>query len=187
MKKTILTTVLLATMLSFPAAAETVLDWRWLKGTTWYVPASGLPAYIYLPDENQLVPVSDQTVYMITGYRNGYFWGRTAAMLGSTEISCSSLVGSVTPEGSVYLTFTTFPHTEGSESTVGIGNMTRKNGKWTMLNQMSTGSASAQVGHWAYMRQTRPGTDSWLSLPGVAMSVPDFMAPCMDAAPATPQ
>ena len=186
MKKTALATFFLATTLSVSAVADTVLDWRWLEGTTWYVPTSGLPAYLYLAEENQLVPVSDQTVYMITGYRNGFFWGKTAGKLGNSEVSCSSLVGSVTPEGSVYLTFTPFPYAEGSEATVGIGNMTRKAGKWSMLNQMSTGSGSAQVGHWAYMLQTYPGASSWSSLPGVAMSVPDFMAPCMDAAPATP-
>lgn len=186
MKKTLLATVFMAATFSIPAAAETVLDWRWLKGTTWYVPASGLPAYLYVPDQNQLIPVKDQTVYMITGYRNGYFWGRTAAKLSSGETACSSLVGSVTPEGSVYLTFNTFPYMEGAEPTVGIGKMTIKTGKWSMLNQMSTGSGSAQVGHWAYMLQTYPGASSWSSLPGVAMSVPDFMAPCMDAAPATP-
>ena len=186
MKKTLLATFFLATTLSVSAVADTVLDWRWLEGTTWYVPTSGLPAYLYLAEENQLVPVSDQTVYMITGYRNGFFWGKTAGKLGNSEVSCSSLVGSVTPEGSVYLTFTPFPYAEGSEATVGIGNMTRKAGKWSMLNQMSTGSGSVQVGHWAYMLQTNPGASSWSSLPGVAMSVPDFMAPCMDAAPATP-
>jgi hypothetical protein len=186
MKKTLLTTVFMAATFSIPAAAETVLDWRWLKGTTWYVPASGLPAYLYVPDQNQLIPVKDQTVYMITGYRNGYFWGRTAAKLSSGEISCSSLVGSVTPEGSVYLTFNTFPYMEGAEPTVGIGKMTIKTGKWSMLNQMSTSSGSVQVGHWAYMLQTYPGASSWSSLPGVGMSVPDFIAPCMDAAPTTP-
>jgi hypothetical protein len=186
MKKTLLTTVFMAATFSIPAAAETVLDWRWLKGTTWYVPASGLPAYLYVPDQNQLIPVKDQTVYMITGYRNGYFWGRTAAKLSSGETACSSLVGSVTPEGSVYLTFNTFPYMEGAEPTVGIGKMTIKTGKWSMLNQMSTGSGSVQVGHWAYMLQTYPEASSWSSLPGVGMSVPDFIAPCMDAAPTTP-
>lgn len=166
--------------------SNTVLDWRWLKGTTWYVPTSGLPAYVYLPKENCLLPVSDQTVYTITGYRNGYFWGRTATKLGNTDISCKSLVGSVTPEGKIYLTFTQFPFADGTLPTIGFGSMTRKWGNWTMENQMSTGSSTAQIGHWAYMVQTIPGSASWQSLPGVSMSVPDFMEPCMEAAPSTP-
>lgn len=168
---------------SMPATAANVLDWRWLEGTTWYVPTSGLPAYVYIPAVNQLVPIQDQTVYTITGYRNGYFWGRTTTSVNGVS-SCKSLVGSVTPEGRVYLTFTTYPF-DGSASTVGIGMMVFKAGQWTMINQMSTGSASAQVGHWAYMVRTSSGSDSWQSLPGVETSVEDFTAPCMDAAPAT--
>ena len=186
MKKTFLAASLFAAALMSPAAADNVTDWRWLNGTTWYVPTTGLPAYIYSPDGNQLVPIQDQTVYTITGYRNGYFWGRTASKLGSYDVSCLSLVGSVTPEGKIYLTFTAYPYVDDPEPTIGVGTMTRKQSQWTMENQMSSGSATAQVGHWAYMVQTRPNTASWSSLPGVNMSVPDFMAPCADAAPAVP-
>lgn len=184
--KAILVAASLATAASvLPASAASVRDWNWLSGTTWYVPPSGLPAYIYTPSLNVLTPVQDQTVYTITGYRNGYFWGRTATKLGDGAIGCKSLVGSVTPEGSIYLNFTTFPYTQDISPTIGIGTMERKGNQWTMANQMSSGSSSAQIGHWAYMLQTRPGSASWYSLPGVNMSVPDFMAPCMDAAPNT--
>ena len=165
---------------SLPSSAATVRDWRWLNGTTWYVPTNGLPAYIYAPEQNQLIPVQDQTVYTITGYRNGYFWGRTASKLGDNAITCMSLVGSVTPEGKIYLTFTNYPYVDGSsETTIGVGNMVVKGRQWT-------GSSAAQVGHWAYMVQTRPNQASWQSLPGVNMSVPDFMEPCMNSAPNTP-
>jgi hypothetical protein len=174
-------------VISVPADANTVLDWRWLNGTTWYVPTSGLPAYIYTPLQNTITPVQDQTVYTITGYRNGYFWGRTAGQVGTNDISCMSLVGSVTPEGSIYLTFTPFPFSPGDEPTIGVGTMVRKSGKWTMQNQMSTGTPSLQLGHWAYMVQTNPDSASWSSLPGVGVSVPEFMSACLDAAPtATP-
>ncbi len=168
------------------ASAATVRDWRWLEGTTWYVPTTGLPAYVYMPEQNQLVPVQDQTVYTITGYRNGYFWGRTAAKLGGGDITCKSLVGSVTPEGNIYLTFTDYPYVDGSVTTIGVGKMVVKARQWTMANQMSTGSSSAQVGHWAYMVQTKPNKASWHSLPGVDMSVEAFMQPCLAAAPNTP-
>ena len=171
---------------SLSASAATVRNWSWLEGTTWYVPTNGLPAYVYMPEQNQLIPVQDQTVYTITGYRNGYFWGRTAAKLGDGDITCKSLVGSVTPEGKIYLTFTDYPYVEGSVTTIGVGNMVVKGRQWTMANQMSTGSSSAQIGHWAYMVQTRPNQASWQSLPGVNMSVPQFMQDCIDAAPNTP-
>ena len=165
------------------AAAATVVDWRWLEGTTWYVPTSGLPAYVYTPGNNTLVAGPDQTVYTITGYRNGFFWGRTATKFDTAEISCKSLVGSVTPEGKVYLTFTNWPWEIGDEPTIGIGSMVLKNLQWTMVNQMSTGASAMQIGHWAYMLRTRPGQSSWNALPGVNMSVPDFMEPCLDSAP----
>ena len=146
------------------ANANTVVDWRWLNGTTWYIPTSGLPAYTYTPLNNTITPVQDQTVYTITGYRNGYFWGRTAGQIDTNDISCMSLVGSVTPEGKIYLTFTPFPCSPGDEPTVGVGTMVRKAGKWMMQNQVSTGSPSLQIGHWAYMVQTKPNTASWYSL-----------------------
>jgi hypothetical protein len=187
MKAQLLATAIAVAAASLPASANTVRDWNWLNGTTWYVPKSGLPAYIYAPSQSQLIPIQDQTVYTITGYRNGYFWGRTAAKLGDNDVSCKSLVGSVTPEGNIYLTFTDYPYVDGSSTTtIGIGNMVMKGRQWTMANQMSTGSSAAQIGHWAYMLQTRPGSASWYSLPGVGMSVPEFMQPCMDAAPNTP-
>ena len=187
MKASFLAAAMLAATLSLPASAATVRDWSWLNGTTWIVPPTGLPAYIYSPDQNQLIPIQDQTVYTITGYRNGYFWGRTAARINSNDTSCMSLVGSVTPEGKIYLTFTTYPYEEGTgTTTIGIGTMVRKGRQWTMANQMSTGSSSSQVGHWAYMVQSKPNSASWYKLPGVNMSVPEFMQPCMDAAPSTP-
>ncbi|MEI8179328.1 hypothetical protein [Aestuariivirga sp.] len=185
MKPGLLVTALAVATAFLPASAATVRDWSWLNGTTWYVPTNGLPAYVYTPSQNQLSPIQDQTVYTITGYRNGYFWGRTATKLGDGAVTCKALVGSVTPEGSIYLTFTDQPFTQSSTTTTGLGSMVRKGYQWTMANQMSTGSSAAQVGHWAYMVQTRPGTASWYSLPGVNMSVPDFMAPCMAAAPST--
>ena len=186
MKAVALAAVTSFVALTLPAAADTVTDWRWLNGTTWYVPSSGLPAYVYTPPNNTLTPVQDQTVYTITGYRNGYFWGRTAGQIGTNDVSCMTLVGSVTPEGKIYLTFTPFPFSPGDEPTIGIGTMVRRAGRWMMENQMSTGTPSVQLGHWAYMVQTKPGTSSWYSLPGVNVSVTEFMSGCLDAAPATP-
>lgn len=183
MRSILLAVIVSLSALGVPANAKTVADWRWLSGTTWYVPTSGLPAYVYTPLNNTLTAVTDQTVYTITGYRNGYFWGRTAGQLGTSDVSCMSLVGSVTPEGKIYLTFTPFPFGPGDEPTIGVGTMVRKAGQWMMQNQMSTGSPSLQVGHWAYMVQSKPDSSSWQSLPGVGVSVEEFMEDCIDAAP----
>ena len=97
-----------------------------------------------------------------------------------------ALIGSVTPEGAVYLTFTNLPYVAGATPTIGIGRMIKKGGQWTMENQMSTGNGSSQVGHWAYMAQARPGDAAWRSLPGVDMSMSTFLEQCPDSVPKSP-
>lgn len=146
--------------------------WAWLADTYWYVPRANLPATLYDSASGALVPVPDQTVYHISGYRNGYFWGETVTQFGSGSPSSSSLVGSVTPQGRVLLSFT-----NSSGVTQGYGTMTRKGTQWTMENQMfSAPSSGMQIGHWAYMLQTRPGMRSWKSLPLAKTSVPTFLS-----------
>ncbi len=146
--------------------------WAWLTDTYWYVPPANLPAIIFDPSSGSLIPVRDQTVYHISGYRNGYFWGETVSQLNTSTPSSSSLVGSVTPQGRVLLSFSS-----ASTVTQGYGEMIRKGGQWTMENQMFSGPTSGtQIGHWAYMVQTHPGMRSWNSLPSVGVSVPTFLS-----------
>lgn len=144
--------------------------WSWMANTYWYVPTANLPAVIYEPSSGALIPVADQTVFHIAGYRRGYFWGETVAQFGSNAPSSSALVGSVTPQGRVLLSFTS-----SSGTTTGYGVMARSRAGWTMENQMFSGSSDVQIGHWAYMVQTRPGMASWRSLPSVGVSVPTFL------------
>jgi hypothetical protein len=146
--------------------------WKWLANTYWYVPKANLPATIYDPGTGAIIPIRDQTVYHITGYRNGYFWGETVFKFGPSAPSSSSLIGSVTPEGRILLSF----HSTSGVTTQGYGEMTRKRGRWTMENQMFTSSNGTEIGHWAYMVQTRPGMKSWRSLPFVKVSVPTFLS-----------
>jgi len=153
-------------------ANVTPARWSWLTNTYWYVPAPNLPATIYNGSNGTLVPILDQTVYHISGYKNGYFWGETVTQLGSSSPSSSAVLGSVTPQGKVLLNFV-----GSSTVTEGYGTMVKKHGQWTMENQMFTGTGSTtQIGHWAYMVQTRPGMKSWNSLPLAGVSVPTFMS-----------
>ena len=87
--------------------------WQWLAHTYWYVPRANLLALASSPARRTPAPVSDQTVYYISNYADGYFWGTTAVSYtrpggsaASAQVSCLQLVGSVTPEGDVHLTFT---------------------------------------------------------------------------------
>jgi hypothetical protein len=153
-----------------------VRRWSWLANTYWYVPPPNLPAVLYNSKTGTLTPDSDQTVYHIAGYKNGYFWGQSATQLGSNPPSDSSMLGSVTPEGRVLLTFTATSDNGSPSITEGFGEMQRKSGQWTMENQMFTApTETLQIGHWAYMMQTHPGLPSWSSLPSASVSVPTFL------------
>jgi hypothetical protein len=163
--------------------------WSWLEGTTWYVPESGLLAMASRPSLTTPVPVSDQTVYVIQGYKAGYFWGTTAVKYqkqGGTSAaspSCLQLVGSVTPNGQLHLTFTpkSSSGTKPAEATTGTGAMVRPNGQWMMLNQMATQPvADVLLSHWAYMKQcTKAGGPCENGLPGVGVSASSFLASCL--------
>lgn len=144
--------------------------WAWMAGTYWYVPRSNLSAVTFDATTGALVPVRDQTVFRITGYHNGYFWGETVVQFDQGQPSSFALVGSVTPQGRVLLSFTSSSH-----DTTGYGVMIRKQGRWRMENQMLTSGSSGLIGHWAYMGLTRPGMKSWNSLPSVGVSVPTFL------------
>lgn len=161
---------------------QTNSTWDWLAGTYWYVPAENLLAYLSRPSSQQVEPINDQTVFYISDSRNGYFWGQTAVQLGDQERTCYFLSGSVSPLGNVLLTFTSSSNSPGQATvTHGSGAMCLFNGEAAMLNQMSSGPAQVQVSHWAYMLQTKEGDPSWSSLPGVDMSVPDFLSPCQSS------
>ena len=155
----------------------TARRWSWLANTYWYVPTTNLAAVLYNSSTDIVASVSDQTVYHVTNYRDGYFWGDSVTQLESNSPSSSFMVGSVTPEGKVMLTFTQTSTNSSPSITNGYGVMQRKFGQWTMENQMFTSpTEKLQIGHWAYMLQTRPGTASWYSLPSAGVSVPEFLS-----------
>jgi hypothetical protein len=170
--------------------------WQWLAHTYWYVPKQYLLAIASSPTLRTPIPVSDQTVYYISNYAGGYFWGTTAVSYSqsggsadSGSVACLQIVGSVTPEGAVHLTFTLLDSGASrsggstSEPTVGLGTMTRQGGQWTMENQMSTLAAgNLLLTHWAYMYACKPSAPCFAELPGVDLSAPEFLGPCVRAA-----
>jgi|SRR6185436_372177 len=157
--------------------------WSWLEDTYWCVPPASLPALRFDQDGNALTWVVDQTVWHITGYRDGYFWGVCAALLRDagepvpergpgSQPRGFTMLGSVTPEGRVHLTF--IPDSQGS-ATIGIGRAVRHQAEWSLEMQMSSGAGSQTTAHWAYMMRVRPDDPSWSSLPGVGLSVPEML------------
>jgi len=163
-------------------------DWSWLPNTYWYVQTENLPALQFDPDNKALAWVVDQTVWHITGYRNGYFWGVSATVVQPAEEAeaqrrdrsrpvCFAMLGTITPEGRVHLTFVLDQSSAASSATIGIGCAVERRGKWSLEMQMSSGN-NKRTAHWAYMTQTRPGDSSWEDLPGVGISVPEMLQGC---------
>ena len=162
-------------------------DWAWLENTFWYVLPENLPALQFDPDEKTLTWVVDQTVWHITGYRNGYFWGVSATIVQQPEEEperrvrarpvCFAMLGTITPEGRVHLTFIIDQASSGRSATIGIGCAVERRGKWSLEMQMSSGN-NERTAHWAYMTQTLPGDSCWESLPGVGISVPEMLQGC---------
>jgi hypothetical protein len=182
----------IAALAIVPQAMAAADRWEWLQNTYWYVPPANLLALASSPSLKSPIPVSDQTVYRIDRYAGGYFWGSTAVAFasanGSSDAapSCLQLVGSVTPEGNVHLTFTLLSSKANSTPTVGLGVMTRKAGAWAMENQMSTAAVgNLLLTHWAYMAQCKPAEPCFAALPGSGLSIPEFLATCKEAGPAS--
>lgn len=154
--------------------------WDFLANTYWYVTPPDLPALLFSSAENLLTWQGDQTVWHITGYKNGYFWGGVSALLfaqgdaNSTSTQSpmhSVMVGTVTAGGQVQISF----FQSNGSATTGFGQMTQVAGQWAFQMQMNTPAGSNQLFHWANMMQTKAGEASWDKLPGVNYSVPEMM------------
>lgn len=162
-------------------------DWSWLENTYWYVPRRYLPALQLDPDTNTLAWAVDQTVWHITGYRTGYFWGVSATMLrqagdvasggSGAQPVCFRMLGSITPEGRVHVTFVPGASASSRSATIGIGAATRHDDGWRLTMQMSSGN-NVLTAHWAEMTQVRPGDPSWERLPGIDVPVPKMLVGC---------
>ncbi len=156
-------------------------QWEWLEDTDWYVPQQFLPAVELDLETLVVTPVSDQTVYHIDEYSNGYFWGTTVVQIVEDRLDpgCFKLVGSVTSDGSLQVTFTPILLPVPSEflpSITGFGKMRRMQGQWTMELQMSTRTGpTTVVTHWAFMTQCQPGDEC--ILPGLEIPLDDFHCP----------
>lgn len=162
--------------------------WTWLQDTYWYVLPENLPALQFAPGENTLTWIIDQTVWHISAFQNGYFWGSSATLIlptGGGESAkaagnkpvCFSMLGSITPEGRIYITFIPCGVSSSRPATIGIGRAVPHGHKWSLEMQMSSGSGNTTA-HWAYMTQTTPEDPSWKSLPGVGISVPQMLEGC---------
>ena len=164
--------------------------WDWLGaqgGTYWYVPQENLEAFRWqLTAPQDAPPIGDQTVWHIERYENGYFFGPLVVQFLGLPRLCQYLIGSVTPDGRVYISFNAVEAIPaGTPSlTTGFGHMARADGgAWSFTMQMASGSSSSQVTHWASMQQCTPRDACWTDLPGVGGSLLGLLAGCSGTAP----
>jgi hypothetical protein len=183
--------IVIVSLGSFAATAATaaqpeagVRQYDFLRGSKWYVPPSTLPAMEMDLSNGRVRALLDQTVWEITNYRYGYFWGRTVAVFKYAATGqpigapgCSRMVGSVTPDGRVHITFIPQGQQTMSLATTGTGTLSGNANRRLFQMQMSTGTTSV-IAHWSYMAQCKPGDQCESRLPGTKQSLEQFLAQC---------
>jgi hypothetical protein len=164
-------------------------NWNWLAGSRWAVPAEDLRAYLLPAGATVPLPVNQQVVLDIESCENGYIVGSATVQVSSPAIGElgplpveALLVGSVTPEGVLELSFTT----AGGTQTTAVGAMLLE-GEPRMQLQCATGD-NARLVHQAALRQIAndetpplpddsspdaPSDDRWSWLPGTSWYVPE--------------
>jgi hypothetical protein len=158
--------------------------WSWLQGTYWYVPKAYLLAIglsTTNSGEQQIDPVKDQTLCQIVRFENGYIIGRAALSFDGKPFVYQTIIGSVTPEGDVLISSSPESQTtsDGSAAVgIGPGRMALIQGKWAFLMQMTNGTVTSNMTHWAYMLQSTPSDPSWTNIPGMpGITIGEVFAP----------
>lgn len=133
---------------------------KFFTNSVWIVPKSTLLAYLMV--DGIAKPVKDQTVWVVNGYKDGYIFGQSFTALDKAPFSTDIFYGSITPEGKVLLTF------QGNSTNTGIGTFNHQ--RFTM--QINAGSLT----HWSYMKNVVPSDCDYQKLPGVGISIPEFIS-----------
>ncbi|SRR5579883_128712 len=145
------------------------------KNTTWVVPPETLLSYLY--NNATVTSAVDQTVWVFSTYNQGYFAGQSYTAINNSILSQKYLIGSVTSEGKVLITF--YSGTSASTDLVsGTGVLeVKSSGQCTFTMQMNSGQNGVNgLIHWSYMIPVNPGDPYYNNLPGTQMSVPQFLA-----------
>lgn len=154
-------------------------QWSWFDDTYWIVPPEGVYSIYHIKDKNLFVVDRGQTVFHITDYFNGYFTGAVVVKLTRAQlVNCQFVLGQVTPEGRVHMTM--YNADTGEVVNYPLGQMVKRAGRWTMVNQMTSKTANGDdtLSHWAYMVQSKPGSPTYYKLPFANVSIPEFMSSC---------
>lgn len=140
-----------------------------MKGRIWIVPEETLEAIKF--EEGKAIEVTDQTVWVVDEYRNGYFWGTSYTAINGVPKSKMSFIGSIASNGKVLISFN-----NQNTSVTGIG--TYKNKKFTMQmnNLIDLQNNNIILSHWSYMISVNKNSYYYHHLPSLNISVPKFIS-----------
>jgi|GEM_PF-2694768 len=146
-----------------------------LQNSLWVVPPQTLLSYHY--SGSTYTAESDQTVWVINVYKHGYFFGQAYTLINNTTRSLRNMIGTITPCGSVYITFySTDGESSSNDLVTGLGKMICSYGNPLFIMQMNSAQGGADgLSHWSYMTKVYPNDCWYQKLPGVGISVPDFI------------
>jgi hypothetical protein len=148
-----------------------------IKNTIWIVPPSTLLAYQYTPSDD--TAVTDQTVWVVDSYDNGYFFGNSYTAVinsGSTTYTQKKMLGTVTSGGAVYITFIPSGAIATTDLVNGIGTFVNLQGSYQFVMQTNAGSTTDGLSHWSYMISIDENSPYYDNLPGVNQSLPEFLS-----------
>lgn len=143
-----------------------------LTNSIWIVPRETLLAYQTINDI--LKPVNDQTIWIIDSYKDGYVFGTSYTTIDKNPTSKTKIIGSITPNGNVEFAF------QSNSITNGSGKFKKINHEWQFIMQMNNINTISQgtigLSHWSYMRRITSHDHEYYHLPGINISVPEFIA-----------
>ena len=161
---------------------------RQLLGT-WIVPECNLSSFIYVGTEERAINVQTQNVWVIEDVTDRYFRGKSYYSLNGIPISVLNLVGSITPSGKVIVDFFT---PMGSGQSIGTYERRREYDCHNIFEIQSTETILIRecqcchfgipVGfpinfsHWTKMIKVHPCDCLYKILPGVGISVSEYIA-----------
>jgi hypothetical protein len=145
---------------------------RLFTNSIWIVPTETLLAYHTIGTKNS--PVSDQTVWLITSYTNGYIFGTSYTAIDTVPTAKTDIIGSMSPYGDVLLSFYS-----NNNVTTGSGKFMKINNKWQFIMQMNSlttlSGETIGLSHWSFMKNITKDDKEYYDLPGIGISVPKFI------------
>lgn len=145
---------------------------RLLTNSTWIVPYDTLLAYQTINGVPR--PVDDQTVWIIDSYKDGYVFGTSYTTIDKNPTAKANIIGSIAPNGRVEFAF------QSDNITNGSGEFRKIDGEHKFIMQMNNINAISQgvigLSHWSYMIRVSPDDYEYSHIPGIGISVPDFIA-----------